>query len=210
MQAIARQPAAALRGLRVWLAIWIIAVVAGAGQLMRYQYQAGEAGAHPATWPAGSILPRAADRPTLLLFSHPMCPCTRASLNELAVLLTRFGDRVSALAVLRAYPDLPATSEASQLRRQAEAIPGLRAIADADGRESRRFGAATSGQVLLYDTTGRLLYAGGITAARGHEGANTGRSSLEALIDGRAPAPASLPVFGCPLEIEPSAPEPQQ
>jgi hypothetical protein len=59
---------------------------------------------------------------------------------------------------------------------------------------------ATSGQVLLYDASGRLRFRGGIRPSRGHEGDNTGRRALEALLlgDGAAP-PLSTAVFGCPL-----------
>ena len=39
--------------------------------------------------------------------------------------------------------------------------------------------AITSGQTLLYDTKGHLVFSGGITGGRGHEGDNTGRESIE-------------------------------
>ena len=38
----------------------------------------------PARWPEASALVRNADGPTLVLFAHPKCPCTDASLAELA------------------------------------------------------------------------------------------------------------------------------
>jgi hypothetical protein len=45
--------------------------------------------------------------------------------------------------------------------------PAQRARADAEGVEMHRFGALTSGQTLVYDAAGRLLFSGGITASRG-------------------------------------------
>jgi hypothetical protein len=52
--------------------------------------------------------------------------------------------------------------------------------------------------VLLFDAGGKLAFEGGITAARGHEGDNTGREAIAAHISGR-PAPNSQPTFGCAL-----------
>ena len=49
---------------------------------------------------------------------------------------------------------------------QAEAIPGVRIWTDVGAVEARRFGAATSGLVLVYDASGRLVFQGGITPAR--------------------------------------------
>ena len=49
------------------------------------------------------------------------------------------------------------------------------------------------------------LFAGGITASRGHSGDNAGRSVLVALLHGAGPRPGgpvarhTSPVFGCPL-----------
>jgi hypothetical protein len=51
----------------------------------------------------------------------------------------------------------------------------------------------------LYDREGQLVYAGGITAARGKNGGNAGRSILlEWLADGQ-PTRATTQVFGCSL-----------
>jgi hypothetical protein len=86
-------------------------------------------------------------------------------------------------------------------------------MADLEGRESRRFGAATSGQTLLYAADGRLLFNGGITESRGHSGDNAGRSAILSLVLGLTSAPTgqplSTPVYGCPLFDE-SAPCPRK
>jgi hypothetical protein len=85
------------------------------------------------------------------------------------------------------------------LWRDAAAIPGVHPIEDIDGGEIRKFGAATSGQVLLYDASGRLQFNGGITASRGHAGDNDGRDAVASLLrSGRAPLHTAF-VFGCSL-----------
>ncbi len=70
---------------------------------------------------------------------------------------------------------------------------------DIQGREALRFGAATSGQTLLYDASGRLLFSGGITPARGHAGDNDGSDALLELLSGGSGRHHQTPVFGCSL-----------
>jgi hypothetical protein len=82
--------------------------------------------------------------------------------------------------------------------RSAEEIPGVRVLADEDGRERARFGVETSGHVLLY-VAGKLAFSGGITRSRGHSGDNAGRQAIVDLLrQGSAAIPGSS-VFGCPL-----------
>ncbi len=79
-----------------------------------------------------------------------------------------------------------------------------------DGDEARRFGAATSGHVMLYDAAGRLHFSGGITPARGHEGDSLGRDAVIDLIEAyRSAGRRCSPVFGCPLATPRTAPGPE-
>lgn len=95
---------------------------------------------------------------------------------------------------------MPEGWERTGLWSSAAAISGVMVRADIDGEAARRFGAATSGQALLYAIDGRLLFSGGITESRGHEGDNAGRSAIAALVLGAKTAtPAASPVYGCPL-----------
>jgi hypothetical protein len=96
--------------------------------------------------------------------------------------------------------------ERTDLWDSAAAIPGVSVASDAGGAESRRFCAATSGQALLYAADGRLLFAGGITESRGHQGDNAGRSAVASHVLGSGPPaqPSRTPVYGCPLFNESS------
>ena len=78
------------------------------------------------------------------------------------------------------------------------AFPELARKSTRGGAITAAFGAFTSGQVFLYGTSGELLFSGGITGSRGHEGDNAGRDAVESLLD-RRNAPAHTPVFGCSL-----------
>ena len=78
-----------------------------------------------------------ADGPTLILFVHPRCPCTRASLSELErVLSSCQGSRRAYVVAYR-----PASAEAgwehTDLWRTASKLPGVRLLSDADGTLAR-------------------------------------------------------------------------
>jgi hypothetical protein len=67
----------------------------------------------------------------------------------------------------------------------------------------------TSGAVLLYSSDGKLLFQGGITPARGHQGDSFGRQRILALLDGDAPDRRDAPVFGCALASDSAVPVPK-
>src|SRR5262249_13703592 len=77
---------------RLWAVLgvlWLGGVAAGLAWLAGYANRPGASGRAPETWPAESRVERAADRPTLLLFLHPRCSCSQATLAEFAELLAR-------------------------------------------------------------------------------------------------------------------------
>lgn len=180
-------------------AVWLMAVLAGAVWLTRYSLSAGAAGSPPAQWPAASRVPLESGLPRLVLFLHPRCPCSRATLGELEQLMARCQGRVSAGVLFIRPAGVAEDWEKTDLWAAAEAIPGVTALVDQHGSEARLFQARTSGQALLYAADGRLLFQGGITAARGHAGDNPGRGALATLLRHEAASPAPTPVFGCAL-----------
>jgi hypothetical protein len=186
-------------GVVIAIALWAILVTVGMVLLARYSLGPGRAADAPVVWPASSHLPRDAGRPLLVMVAHPRCSCTRASLSELAILMAHCAGRVSAVVLFVRPPNTTAAWNDTDLRRTAEAIPGVRVLVDSVGSEASRFGAATSGQVFLYDAQGHLQFSGGITAGRGHEGDNPGRTILQAQILGGATGRSTTPVFGCGL-----------
>lgn len=181
------------------VAIWA-AVVAGATVgMMRYASIPGEGGPPVAEWPAASRLRSGAGQPTLVVFMHPRCPCTRASLGELEALLATAGGRAAVHVVLLKPAGTEPNWEKTALWQRASALPGVNVFIDDDGVEVQRFGATTSGLAVLFGRDGRRQFHGGLTLARGHAGDNPGRRTLAALLQG-SPAPReSAPVFGCAL-----------
>jgi hypothetical protein len=182
------------------LIAWLAAVGVGMVVVTRYAATPGAAAVAGPTWPEGSNLVRDNGVPTLLLFAHPQCPCTRASVAELSAVIARCPGKASARVVFWGPPRAGSEWFRTDLWNDASALPGVDVVADPGGVEAREFCAATSGQVLLYDGSGQLVFRGGITAGRGHAGDNAGRDSVVAfLLHGTAPA-ESTPVFGCSID----------
>jgi len=119
-------------------------------------------------WPAETTIKPLKYRPRLLVFVHPQCPCSGATIHELALVMARCQNRVDADVLFLAPSSATRDWVQSGLWRDAAAIPGVRAAADKNSVEAERFGALTSGQSLLYDARDRLLFRGGITPSRGH------------------------------------------
>jgi hypothetical protein len=181
------------------VAIWGIVVGIGVWVVHAYEWTPGRQGDPQPQWPAGSRLRLDGRRATLVMFAHPRCPCTRASVTELAEITAQARDAVAVTVLFfRSHKDARAWAETNAWRR-AEAIAGVRVLDDPDGEESARFGAETSGSVLLYDKAGHLIFSGGITTGRGLTGPNPGRDAILALLSGRSTSRIQTPVFGCSL-----------
>ena len=180
------------------LVVWLASAGTGLAWLMTYDNTPGTPANAPSGWPAGSALARDTAGPTLVMLAHPRCDCTRASIGELAELLARAPRRPRTFIVFLRPGNVPAAWEKTSTFDQATRIPGVTVIRDG-GNEAVRFGVSTSGQTLLYDRDGQLVYSGGITGARGKSGSNTGRSTLLQLLAGEHPDRATTQVFGCSL-----------
>jgi hypothetical protein len=191
-------------GYKAVAAIWLVALLSCMVAMSRYASNPGPTGQPPDRWPVDSLIALDAQRPTLLMFAHPKCPCTRASIRELEQLMSDCRGLVDAqvwfIQPAGTHPGFVDTD----LWRSAAAIPGVTVHADKDGTEAQRFQSWTSGETVLYVPSGELWFHGGITIARGHEGDNPGLDEIENLLkapgaDAPRPALASTPVFGCEL-----------
>ena len=177
---------------------WSGAVAFGLRTLLTYENTPGAAGTVKRTWPTTSTIPRSRDGATLVMLAHPRCPCTGASMSELAEVLAHARGKVTAY-VLFLKPSAARDWEETNLQRTAAAIPGVTVLPDPDGTEAKLFGVETSGHTVLFDATGRLIFNGGITASRGHSGDNAGESAIVSLLSGQEPERSETLVFGCSL-----------
>jgi hypothetical protein len=188
---------------RVWLfvfaALWMAAIAYGVEEVRKFESTPGALGLTPAQWPKDSRIVRDSGRSSLLMLVHPQCSCTRASLDELRSIVSRSHGAVSAWVLFVRPTGMDQGWERSATWTQAQAIPNVTVLLDDKGLEATRFGALTSGHVVLYDPGGRLLFSGGITGARGHEGDNVGRRRILGLLDHSIVGRTGHEVFGCPL-----------
>lgn len=187
-------------GFRAWVVVSVVATAAGLHALWAHTYSPGDSAQPPLQWPVESVLTRSTTGPTVVFFVHPRCPCTKVSAAMLAAALPAAKPSLQIQVVAQTGPKLDAATQGA-LETYAAKL-GARVHLDASGAERRRFGVNTSGQVLVYDATGRLAFAGGVTAARGHEGLNPGQAALIALLHDERPASSNWAVFGCPLVAE--------
>ena len=184
------------RSLAVALTLWGLIIVVALAVVVVFDAQPAETSHAPAMWPSSTSLRRSPGRYTLVMTAHPRCACTRASLRELERLMARIGSRTDATVVFVGG----VRSGTGDLHATARGISNVEVFDDVGRTEAKQFGAVTSGSVALYDVDGRLVYEGGLTAARGHEGASLGASAIRSRVlhaDTRAASHAS--VFGCRL-----------
>jgi hypothetical protein len=185
--------------LEVIVAIW--ALVAGAGLLglAAYDFRPDDGGSPLANWPKSSRIVRDLTRANLIVWLHPRCPCSGATLDELSERVARARGKIRLHVVFIKPRSVPEGWERGELWRRAEAIPDARLIVDDAGVEASRFGAVTSGHVSLYGVDGRVRFSGGITRSRGCRGENPGLAAVTAALAGDAPGSGRSCVFGCPL-----------
>lgn len=179
--------------------IWLVAIGTGLVLLSGFETFGGSQTQPSTDWPNDATIALDRTRPTLVMFAHPHCPCTRASLEELKSVLSSAQDKVAAHILFLSPARTPGAWTLTESWHQAGKIPGLRVRYDTDGYLAGLFGAESSGEVRLYSPRGQLLFRGGITGGRGQTGSNAGEDSLLALINGSSPALSQTPVFGCSL-----------
>jgi hypothetical protein len=178
---------------------WLGTAAAGMAMLSAYANTPGTPASPPPEWPATSSIALRVGTPTVLVFAHPNCPCTRATLDEIDWILARVAGRADVHVLLLQPASVDPTWADHGLEQLAASIPTVQVHWDLGGEEAMRFGVATSGEVLLYDAAARLRFAGGVTAGRAHEGANAGRDELLAQLTAASGDVGTSPVFGCGL-----------
>jgi hypothetical protein len=180
-------------------ALWLSMIAVGVGALWSYESTPGAGASAPGVWPFASRIKPDSRRATLVMLAHPHCPCTRASIGELSRLMTQAKGRVTAYVLFVKPAGFSDEWVQTDLWESAAAIPGVTPVMDDGGAEASLFHAETSGQTVLYDAAGNLLFRGGVTSARGHAGDNAGRTAIVSLLTSDEAEGRDTPVFGCPL-----------
>lgn len=179
--------------------LWVVLLALGIGALERYTLTPGKQGTVSIVWPEKSSLQREPN-PSLLVFLHPECACSEATVSELDKLLTKI-PRSTTVYALFVQPEGWSEAETkSDLWQRVSKIPKVQVVLDKGRKEAELFGALTSGHTLVYSKEGRLAFSGGITGARGHEGDNEGEDTVvEVLNSEKEIQLAQTKIFGCGL-----------
>jgi hypothetical protein len=134
-----------------------------------------------------------------VLVAHPDCPCTIATIDELARLMGPLAGKVDLHVLFYADPQFDADWRRGTAWQHAAALPGATLHEDPLGRFARALGTQTSGHILLFAADGHRLFSGGITSSRGERGDSIGADAiLQRLTTGTA-ARTKSSVFGCLL-----------
>lgn len=183
----------------ILIGVWVVALAGWMGYLTWYANAPGADSTAPGAWPTDSTLAMNREGPTLLMFIHPRCPCTSASLEELSRIIARCRRKAAYYCVFVRPQGVPNSWEKDSLWDEASGIPYVKRLVDEGGKEAKRFGAKTSGTVQLFGADGELEFSGGITGARNHAGDNVGANAVIEWISTGESASRSSFVFGCSL-----------
>lgn len=177
--------------------LWALCVCAGIGAMVKYEITPGVA----ATPPTSISVPRSETSPRLFLFLHPQCSCSLATVGELNRVLSQMHRPVSTTVFFFKPASEPESfCVGTRIWNDAKTLPNASLQVDIDGKAAQKYGARCSGQILLYEAkTGRLVFSGGITESRGHEGESRGSDAiLQYLRNGECPV-SRTNVFGCAI-----------
>lgn len=180
---------------------WGIAVILGLELLWQFQSTPGSktGGENPA-WPRGTSIQASSDGLTLVMFVHPRCPCTVASVGELRRITGGLSQTPHLHLIVLQPLEHDEHWQNNDLVNQARQLPQADVHWDQGGKIAQLFGAKTSGQVLLFNPQGQCLYRGGITGLRGQEGPSREGDVLYGCIASGRQADHDYPVFGCALQ----------
>jgi hypothetical protein len=158
----------------------------------RFEATPGPSVASIPDWPSGCTIERSPGVSLAILFLHPGCPCSMASIEELRLGIGTGWD--GDVHVVMYSPD--GENEDWVRGEQWEAalrIPRAKLHVDPGGRLAGQFNAVTSGHAAIYDGDGRLKFAGGLTPSRG---TTAGGLLFQRAAFGRE---TRSPVYGCAI-----------
>ncbi|MEZ6015526.1 MAG: TlpA disulfide reductase family protein [Planctomycetota bacterium] len=137
----------------------------------------------------------AGDRPLLLHFFNPSCPCSRFNLDHLRELAQRFEGQVDIVFVIERDPGQPSST-----------LLELPTFIDDNGALADSFGVYSTPTAVLLDRDLRVVYVGNYAPSRYcvDPSQQLVRIAVEALLGERddkrvATVPTPPPAYGCPL-----------
>ena len=178
--------------------IWALSITAGFLSLIHYALASGKVG-YGTIWPNTTSIELDKKAPTLIMFFHPQCSCSKASVSGLIDIVRNAKNKINVIVVLYKPEEKLDTwiTQSDIWKRLVE--NKIKVIIDTNGVESKKFNSATSGQTYLYETNGFAVFSGGVTPARGHEGDSRGKMAILNYVNNHTVITKITAVFGCSL-----------
>lgn len=170
--------------------------------MVRFELQAGKAGTPPSYLPSVVAPPAERAAGTVIVFIHPECACSQATLTNLRDIASELPSARFVVEFESEGKSAHAILSSSNYRLAAD-IRSAEIEIDY-GTKAKVFHAQTSGETFVYSPAGELLYSGGITASRGEPGSNVGLDAIVDCLRHRSPKVRHMPTFGCALTSETS------
>lgn len=189
-----------IRRIFVWSAIgaWLAIIAAGSYILMKYEYTPSGRNSSIMRLPVDTKL-KLSEPLSLVMFLHPDCPCSAASLRNLIQLQKMTQDRYALHLFFYKPSEFPDSWVKTSLWETAHTLKSARIYVDIAAVEARRFNAVTSGETFMLANDGTLLFTGGLTRGRGVDGKNPGLAYLSQPVNRLQKTIVKQPIFGCSL-----------
>lgn len=136
-----------------------------------------------------------------LLFVHPHCPCTTATVRNLQRILAVQAQTFDLVSIVFCPDEKSDDWVRSGLIQSLESM-GSRIRIDRDAQLARELGVHCSGHLLFYSANGKLKFSGGITPSRGHEGTSRCGAEFKKALNQLPISRVCWPVYGCSLFAE--------
>jgi|GEM_PF-6008619 len=168
--------------------LWGLAIGTGTLYAMKLDAAPGAAGQAKVTQIQTNTMP------LLVLALHSQCPCSLATVDNLAELAAEMPNRLRVLAVITGP-----NSHDCPVLKALQSVPNVQVKFLSESEILTQYGARTSGQAYLYNQKGQLVFSGGLTSSRGEVNDAAGIDAIRNVLEGK-PAIKSTPVFGCALQ----------
>lgn len=181
---------------KIFLIIWIGLVMGGLWSLENFSGSAGKSTRAPASLPLESRLVSKSGKPLFLVFIHPKCSCSHATYIELKK-LKPYLQGVEVKVIFNLFDQQSTDWSKTDLWEKFSSLPDVEMVIDSKSRETKIYQVTTSGHAFLYDEKLRLVFSGGLTPSRGHEGQTNGQIFVKSWLKNRSSQSFIEKVFGC-------------
>lgn len=182
------------------VSVWCSLSGIGFWSLISFAGQSGRAADFKVEWPKTSTLQHQDKLPVIVLFLHPLCGCSQSTMSEFERLMPTLFGKAQIHVVFLKPEGISEKSIKGSLWNRAKLLKGVEVHFDEFGTESQIFGAFTSGQLFLYNPDQKLVFEGGLTPSRGHEGDARAQDFLKSYFQQKTNTQVfHTAVYGCDL-----------